>query len=165
MKITKIKTKYGEFGSPVSTELDAIVERMRSETIKSDAERIQNVALQSRLMMEQGAPRYMLRDADRLPYLLFSATFGKDGLDHPTTFTQLLLLTIPCPEGLRRISELKRLVAQVPYTLLAFAGVSGVTLKVLVRCEYSGGASLSSDSISADKLDAPRYLAFLKEAQ
>ena len=52
MKITKIKTKYGEFGSPVSTELDAIVERMRSETIKVDAERIQNVALHSRLMME-----------------------------------------------------------------------------------------------------------------
>ena len=167
MKITKIKTKYGEFGSPVSTELDAIVERMRSETIKVDAERIQNVALHSRLMMEKGAPRYMLKDADRLPYLLFSATFGKNGLEHPTSFTQLLLLTIPCPEGLRRISELKRLVAQVPYTLLAFAGVSGVTLKVLVRCEYSGGATpwKSGDSNHDDHLDAPRYLAFLKEAQ
>ena len=167
MKITKIKTRYGEFGSPVSTELDAIVERMRSETIKVDAERIQNVALHSRLMMEKGAPRYMLKDADRLPYLLFSATFGKNGFEHPTSFTQLLLLTIPCPEGLRRISELKRLVAQVPYTLLAFAGVSGVTLKVLVRCEYSGGATpwKSSDNNHDDHLDTTRYLAFLKEAQ
>ena len=167
MKITKIKTKYGEFGSPVSTGLDAIVERMRSETIKSDAERIRNIALQSRLMMEKGAPRYLLKDADRLPYLLFSATFGKNGLDHPTAFSQLLLLTIPCPEGLRRISELKRLVAQVPYTLLAFAGVSGVTLKVLVRCEYSGGATpwKSGDCNHGNQLDTPRYLAFLKEAQ
>ena len=167
MKITKIKTKYGEFGSPVSTGLDAIVERMRSETIKSDAERIRNIALQSRLMMEKGAPRYLLKDADRLPYLLFSATFGKNGLDHPTAFSQLLLLTIPCPEGLRRISELKRLVAQVPYTLLAFAGVSGVTLKVLVRCEYSGGATpwKSGDCNHSSQLDTPRYLAFLKEAQ
>ncbi|MBR0262985.1 MAG: hypothetical protein IJQ60_03790 [Prevotella sp.] len=167
MKITKIKTKYGEFGSPVSTGLDAIVERMRSETIKSDAERIRNIALQSRLMMEKGAPRYLLKDADRLPYLLFSATFGKNGLDHPTAFSQLLLLTIPCPEGLRRISELKRLVAQVPYTLLAFAGVSGVTLKVLVRCEYSGGATpwKAGDCNHNSQLDTPRYLAFLKEAQ
>jgi hypothetical protein len=41
---------------------------------------------------------------------------------------------------MRRISELTRLVSQVPYTLLAFAGVSGVTLKVVVRCEYSGDA-------------------------
>ena len=29
MKITKIKTRMGEFGAPVSTELEAIVERMR----------------------------------------------------------------------------------------------------------------------------------------
>ena len=167
MKITKIKTKYGEFGSPVSTELDAVVERMRSESIKADAERILNIALQSRLMMEKGAPRYLLKDADRLPYLLFSATFGKNGLDYPTAFTQLLLLTIPCPEGFRRISELKRLVAQVPYTILAFAGASGVTLKVLIRCEYSGGITpwKSSDITHGNQLDTPRYLAFLKEAQ
>jgi hypothetical protein len=87
MKITKIKTKYGEFGSPLTTGLEAIVERMRSETIKTDAERIRNVALQSRMMMENGAPRYLLKDADRLPYLLFSATCGKGGIDHPLTFT------------------------------------------------------------------------------
>ena len=167
MKITKIKTRYGEFGSPVSTELDVIVERMRSEDTKADAERIRSMALQSRLMMEEGAPRFLLKDTDRLPYLLFSATFGKNGLEQPTAFTQLLLLTIPCPEGTKRISELKRLVSQVPYTLLAFAGVSGVTLKVLVRCEYNGGVTpwVSGDNNRHIQLDASRYLAFLKEAQ
>ena len=172
MKITKIKTKYGEFGTPVSTELETIVERMRSEDTKADAERIRNVALQSRLMMQEGAPRYLLGDADRLPYLVFSATFGRDGLEHPNGFTQLLLLTIPCPEGTKRVGELRRLVSQVPYTLLAFAGVSGVTLKVVVRCEYSGGATpwkipvdASTRSKKKASLDTPRYLAFLKEAQ
>ena len=95
------------------------------------------VALHSRLAMQEGMPRYFLEENDRLPYLLFSATFGKGGFEHPNTFTQLLLLDIPCPEGIQRINELKRLVSQVPYTMLAFAGVSGVTLKVVVRCEYN----------------------------
>ena len=167
MKITKVKTRFGEFGSPVSTELDAIVERMRSEDTKADVERIRGVALHSRLMMEEGAPRFLLKDTDRLPYLMFSATFGKNGLEQPTAFTQLLLLTIPCPEGAKRIGELKHLVSQVPYTLLAFAGVSGVTLKVVVRCAYSGGATpwISGDNSRHAQLDASRYLTFLKEAQ
>ena len=167
MKITKIKTKLGEFGSPVSTELEAVLERMRSVDTKAVAERIRTVALQSRLSMEKGMPRYVLEDADRLPYLLFTATFGKGGYDHPSAFTQLLLLNIPCPEGIRRINEMKRLVSQVPYTFLAFAGSSGVTLKVVVRCEYSGGATpwRVGQKKRETQLDTLRYLAFMKDAQ
>ena len=151
MKITKIKTKAGEFGAPVSTELSAIVERMRSDATKEAAAQIANGALRSRLMMEQGGPRYFLMATDRLPYLLFGATFGKAGLDHPKTFTGLMLLNIPCPEGTRQVAEMKRRVQQIPFTMLAFAGVSGVTLKVLVRCSYEG-------------LDVSDYLAFMKDA-
>ena len=152
MKITKLKTDTGIFGAPVTTELSAIVERMRSEETKETAERIAKVALQSRLAMAQGQPHYHLADADKLPYLIFAATFGKKGLDQPKTFTGLLLLTMPCPQGRRQVEEMKRRVQQVPYTLLAFAGVSGVTLKVVVRCQYDG-------------TDADDYLAFLKDAQ
>ena len=167
MKITKIKTNVGEFGSPVSTELESVVERMRSEETKNAADKIRVMALQSRMMMQQGSPRYALTEADQLPYLLFSATFGRGGFDHPNKFTQLLLLNIPCPEGMRRVNELKRLVEQVPYTLLAFSGVSGVTLKVVVRCEYSGGATpwQQTDKKGAAELDTARYLTFLNEAQ
>ena len=167
MKITKLKTKYGEFGRPVSTGLDAVVERMRSDDTKIAADRIRGIALHMRLMEEKGMPRYIMEDADRLPYLLFTATFGKGGFDHPNAFTQLLLLNIPCPEGMLRINQMKKLVSQVPYTLLAFAGVSGVTLKVVVRCEYNGGATpwVSGQSKKAKQLDTTRYLAFLKEAQ
>ena len=107
MKITKIKTKAGTFGSPVSAELGAIVERMQSADIKVSADRIAAIALHSRLMMEQGAPRYFIEDTDRLPYLIFSSTFGKDGLSKPTRFTSLLLLNIPCPQGIRQIAEMK----------------------------------------------------------
>ena len=167
MKITKLKTQYGEFGSPVSTDLDTVIERMRSEETKAAADAIRKATLNMRLQKEKGMPRYYLQDADSLPYLLFSATFGKSGLDHPNAFTQLLLLDIPCPEGLRRVREMKKLVSQVPYTMLAFAGVSGVTLKVVVRCEYNGNATpwISGRGKKATTLDTPAYLTFLRDAQ
>lgn len=95
MKITKIKTRMGEFGAPVSTELEAIVERMRSEETKDAAEKIGRVALLSRLAMKEGMPHYFLTDTDRLPYLLFSATFGKGGFDHPNTLPSCCCLTFP----------------------------------------------------------------------
>jgi hypothetical protein len=42
--------------------------------------------------MQQGAPRYMLNDANRLPYLMFSATFGSRSLNKPAALTGLLML-------------------------------------------------------------------------
>ena len=156
MKITKIKTKVGELGSPVSEELSAIVERMRSGNNKEAAGRIANSARLSRLMEEKGSPHYYLTDKDRLPYLIFSATFGKDGIDHPKDFTNLLLLDINCEKGLPQVAMMRRRVAQVPYTLLAFAGVSGVTLKVVVRCQPPEGLA---------KDDKEGYLAYLTDAQ
>ena len=154
MKITKIKTKMGEFGAPVSVDLSAVVERMRSPEIKAEACKIAAVTLHSRLMAEQGSPRYYIIDNDRLPYLIFSATFGKEGLNKPTRFTSLLLLNIPCPKGLQQVAELKNRVRQIPYTMLAFAGVSGVTLKVVVRCKYD----------KPDSLNTPDYLSFMMDA-
>lgn len=77
MKITKVKTKRGEPGTPVTTELDTIVERMRADDTKEKAARIAATSLRSRIAMEQGAPRLRLGDCDRLPYLLFTATFSK----------------------------------------------------------------------------------------
>ena len=162
MKITKIKTSAGRLGTPVTTELEAVVERMRSLKTKEAADRIAAIALQSRIAIEKGAPRYLLKDADRLPYLVFSATFSRTDLDKPTSATGLVVLNMPCPQGHRQVEELKRRVSQIPYTLLAFAGVSGVTLKVVVRCDDSSVESTkSSGSRSPIKED---YLAFLKDA-
>ena len=152
MRITKVNTKLGQFGAPVSAELSAIVERMRSPKTKEAADRIATIALKSRLMMEQGMPRYQLKEADLLPYIIFTATFGRS-LQKPNTFTGLVLLNIPCPDGIGQVSEMRRRVSQIPYTMLAFAGVSGVTLKVIVKCEYK-----------SETLDTEDYTRFLKEA-
>ena len=149
MKITKIKTTAGRFGTPVTTELSAVVERMRSTAVKESAERLANVALRSRIAMEQGAPRYQLKDADRLPYLVFSTIFASRNLDRLSALTGLLLLDIPCPEGNRQVSEMRRRVSQIPYTVLAFAGVSGVTLKAVVRCDcQSVKTNVAGDAIA-----------------
>ena len=162
-KITKNKTRGGELGAPVTTDLDAVVERMRTDDTWEAAKRVAAVALASRLAEAQGAPRYYIKDADRLPYLVFSATFGKSGFDQPISFSQLLLLNIPCPDGARQVAEMKARVAQLPFTLLAFAGVSGVTLKVVVRCQYKDDAK-PWESEGKNVLDADSYLTFLKEA-
>ena len=154
MKITKIKTTLGQFGSPITSDLSDIVERMRSPKTKEVADRIAAIALQSRLAMQQGAPRYMLNDANRLPYLMFSATFGSRSLNKPAALTGLLMLNIPCPQGTQQISELRRRVSQIPYTVLAFAGVSGITLKVVVRCDCPNPAPA----------DVNEYLSYLRDA-
>jgi hypothetical protein len=154
MKITKVNTTAGQFKLPVSTELNSVIERMREPRTKEVADRIARTAMQSRLMIEQGMPRYFIRDTDLLPYLIFSATFGKAGFDKPLSFTGLVLLNIPCPQGIQQVSDMRERVRQIPYTMLAFAGVSGVTLKVVVRCEYS-----------SEDLDIQKYTTFLKEAK
>ena len=46
MKITRIKTRTGEFGVPVSVELSTVVEQMSSEHNKEAADRIATAALQ-----------------------------------------------------------------------------------------------------------------------
>ena len=125
----------GEFGTPLSVEMSTIVERMRSPKTKEVTDRVATAALQARIAQQQGGPRYILSDADRLPYLVFSTIFASRNLDRLSALTGLLLLDIPCPEGNRQVSEMRRRVSQIPYTVLAFAGVSGVTLKAVVRCD------------------------------
>ena len=162
MKITKVTTDAGEFGTPVSTELSAVVERMQSEKNKETAARIAADTLGMRLMMDQGSPGYVLPSIDLLPYLIFSATFGRGGFDNPISFSGLVLLNIPCPEGLLQVDEMRKRVGQIPYTLLAFAGVSGVTLKVVVRCDYHAGGD--GKPLASEDHAVQAYAAFLQDA-
>ena len=112
MKITKVKTMMGEAQSLTAVEMEKIVERMRSETTKKMAEVIREEALLGRMQMNQGGARYYLEHSDRLPYLIFGATFGKNGFDEAKDVNPLLLLTLDCPEGLSQVESLKRLVAR-----------------------------------------------------
>ena len=157
MKITKIKTKYGEFKSPVSTELEHVVEHLCSADTKKKVDVIMRTAIEQRLTFGEDGPHYYIEEADRLPYLIFSTTYGRGGLDQPREFTGLLLLNIACRDGHQQVMEMRRKVSQIPYTLLAFAGSSGVTLKVVVKVREKK-ANKGNES-------AASYLAFLKDAR
>ena len=156
MKITRIMTKLGELQKPVSVELEEVVERMRSGRNKEAAQRIASTTLTSRLMMAQGSARYLVRDCDLLPYLMFSATFSQGDLERPNGWTHLVLLTISCPDGQQQVIEMLGQVKAVPFTMMAFAGVSGVTVKVVARCAYSDGYQPRTED---------EQLSFLKDAQ
>ena len=132
--ISKVKTSDGRYGTPVTTTLSAVYEKLRSG---DNEERVKKIARNVTVAVINGSDTGV--GADTLPYLLFGATFGKGGLDDVRTKTGLVLLSIACPEGLGRIEALKSHVAQLPYTLLAFTGCSQKTLKVVVACRYGDG--------------------------
>ena len=157
MKVTRIRTWQGELQTPATVEMGEVIGRMRSETTKAMADAVARSAMTSRLAMSEGLPRYELTGLDRLPYLVFGVTFKHGHIDELHTPTYLLLLTVSCPGGHRQVMELKRQVQQVPYTLLAFVGVSGVTLKVVVNVAPVGQAP--KDYLDYLK-DARQYLDF-----
>ena len=111
MKITKVKEKNGTMQKPVSTELSAVVEQMRSKKTLDMREK---------------------------PRLLFSATFGRGGFDEVRSMTGLLLMTAVAGTE-QQAREWQRAVMQVPYTLLAFRNVFSKELNVVVRVAFADG--------------------------
>ena len=139
MKITKMKTKNGELGSPVTIELDAIVERMRSESTREAVREIASEAHSRLLDPKNNQLLGALGASDRLPRIVFSATFGKGGFDDLRSMTGLLLMDVSCPKGMEEVEAVRKRVSAVPYTVLAFAGSSRRTLKVVMRVAYADG--------------------------
>ena len=137
IQISKVRTVGGVFQKPVTTDIQAVVDKLRSGDNEERAMRIARHAVSA--AMDGRKREGTLIGVDALPYLLFSAVFGKGGVEDVRAFTGLVLLSVPCPGGLGEIRALKGRVAQLPYTLLAFAGSSGRTLKVVVACEYGDG--------------------------
>ena len=135
--ITKVKTTNGTFGTPVTTNLSAVFMKLRNGSNAAKVRDIAETASYATLndMKREGH----LSCTNALPYLFFSAVFGKEGLHDVRHRTGLVLLSIDCPEGLSQIRLLKERVAQLPYTLMAFTGSSQKTLKVVVRCQYGDG--------------------------
>ncbi len=135
--ISKVKTVKGAFQKPVTTDLQAVAGKLCSG---DNEERVRRIAQRAMSATLDGQKREgTLIGVDELPYLLFSATFGKGGVDDVRSFTGLVVLSVPCPAGIVEINALKARVAQLPYTLMAFTGSSGKTLKIVVGCEYGDG--------------------------
>ena len=156
MKITKVKTIDGILGMPVTTEMDAIVERMRSDTTRDAVQDIVRQTNYRRLDPKNNHLLGALDATDKLPRLIFSGTFGRSGFEDLRTMTGLLLMDVACPEGMEQVNKVRQRVAAVPYTVLAFAGSSRRTLKVVMRVGFADGY---------EPQDADEYLTLLRQAQ
>lgn len=139
-RITKIKTDDGQFGSPVSVSLEETVERMRSETHQQKVEDIaQAVTFALIQQQEKGHADLGVAVRNDLPYLIFSATFGRQGLQELRQPTGLVLLSADYGLDVQRMQAVRELANQLPQTVLTFRSVSRRSLKIVVRCKPKEG--------------------------
>ena len=77
-KITKIKTKDGQMGMPINVKLDGIVSRMMSNSMIKQVENVaSNITWALLEQQKLGNERVSINGIDDLPFLIFSATFGR----------------------------------------------------------------------------------------
>ena len=156
-RITKIKTKDDRFGTPISCSLDEIVRRMQSDTHAPLVEEISGHITHALLEQQQrGWGRFGIRRMNDLPYLIFSGTFGRQGLQDFRQPSGLMLLTVGYGVDIKKMQQIRQSVIQLPQTVLVFRSVSRRSLKIVVRCQPKEG-SLPED--------ADGYELFLKDAQ
>jgi predicted P-loop ATPase len=138
--ITKIKVKDNSFGTPVSTSLDEIVERMLSDKNAQAVEDIAKFVTYSLIQkQDKGRESYGIKGMSDLPYLIFSATFGRQGLQEFRQPTGLVLLSVDYGLDVQRMQAIRDLAVQLPQTVLVFRSVSRRSLKIVVHCKPKEG--------------------------
>jgi len=139
-RITKIKVKDNSVGTPVSVSLDEIVERMKSEKNAQAVEDIARLITFSLIQkQEKGWNTYSVRGMDDLPYLIFSATFGRLGIQEFRQPTGLVLLSVDYGMDIQKMQAIREQAIQLPQTVLVFRSVSRRSLKIVVRCKPKEG--------------------------
>lgn len=139
-RITKIKVKDNSFGKPVSTSLDEIVERMQSNKNAQAVEDIAKLVTYSLIeKQEKGWESYSIQGMENLPYLIFSATFGRQSLQEFRQPTGLVLLSVDYGHDIQRMNDIRTQAIQMPQTVLVFRSVSRRSLKIIVLCKPKEG--------------------------
>ena len=156
--VTKVRTRHGRWGTPVGMTMEELATVIGGQRWQTEVERIATEARQARNddTAEGSSRRQLLKNRDRLPYVIFSALFSRKGLCELKTPTGLMLLSIDLGADSQKAAMLRHAVEQLPQTTMAFTGASRRTLKVVVRCMPANGP-LPTDSTA--------YLRFLNMAQ
>lgn len=156
-RITKIRTKDGQMGTPVSTTLDEIVSRMQSDKYTREVDQVAKRVTYALIdQQEKGWNTYHIEGIDELPYLIFSSTFSRQGLQDFRQPTGLVLLSVDYGMDLQRMKAIRDMAIQLPQTVLVFRSVSRRRLKIVVRCQPKDGQMPET---------AVDYEAFLSDAQ
>ena len=107
-RITKIKTKDHQFGTPVSISLDEVVKRMASDKHAQAVEDIAHGVTRSLILKkEKGWEGFGIKGMDDLPCLIFSATFGRQGLQEYRQPTGLVLLSADYGLDMHRMQAIR----------------------------------------------------------
>ena len=156
-RITKIRTKDGQMGTPVGTTLDEIVTRMQSDKYTREVDQVAKRVTYALIdQQEKGWKTYHIEGIDELPYLIFSSTFSRQGLQDFRQPTGLVLLSVDYGMDLQRMKAIRDMAIQLPQTVLVFRSVSRRRLKIVVRCQPKDGQMPET---------AVDYEAFLSDAQ
>lgn len=153
-KITKIKTKGGQWGMPIAITLEELADDIRSTRRLYQATRFYRQLQKARMEADGGDTRP--KSGDTLPYLIFSSLFRRKGTGYFQQSTGLIMLTINTGGDRQKIAVLRHLAEQLPQTVMVFTGVSRLTLKVVVSCRPAMGLLPQDDT---------EQLAFLERAQ
>ncbi len=157
--VTRIKTRHGRWGRPLPMPLEELATVIADSERQPLVERLARKLSEARVTLNgEGLPSeaHLSAPRNQLPYLIFASRFAYQGVHHWQQPTGLMLVSIPLDGDPHRTALLRHSVEQLPQTLMAFAGVSRRTLKVVVRCQPANGP-LPADSTA--------YLRFLCLAQ
>ncbi len=154
--VTKIKTNNGAWGTPVAITVSELARRMKS---LRERETVEQIALRAADARTAGRTNTALKGTDRLPYLLWHATFGRGGLHEFRALTGLLLLSIPLDGDANRTRQIRLAATQQPYTVMVFKGTSRRTLKVVVNCQPTVGQLPTTEADALTFLEAAQQQA------
>ncbi len=150
MKVTKLRS-FGKVRTQSIVALAELVESMKTET------KSRPVSL-ARGMMRDTNPSLWDDYVYKLPLIHTGGTFRRvdDNSLELLTYSGLQLLEVNHLPGAAEVRKVKQLAAELPQTLLAVTGVSGRSVKILVRFAYPD-ESLPTDRASIDLFHAHAY--------
>ena len=126
----------------------------------NNAQQVENVSrfITHSLLEQQelGWERSSVKGLDDLPYLIFSSTFARQGVQAFREPTGLLLLSVDYDLDVLRMQQIRQSAIQLPQTVLVFRSVSHRSLKIVVNCRPKGGELPS---------EATAFVQFLENAQ
>ena len=154
-RITKIRIKDKSIGTPVNTLLDGIVERMRSSAKIKEVNGIAERVTWSLATEEEDDFKGRIKELDEMPYLVFSAVYGRKGLSDFRQPTGLMLLSVDYGTDGQRMHTVMQAVSQMQETLLAYTQRHACETGRRTRCAHFRAQQQTRHSHSGWRKDYP----------
>ncbi len=150
IKVTKLRS-FGKVHTQSVVKLSELVESMKTETKSRPVST-------ARDLMRYESPEFRPGFVAKIPLIQTGGTFRRvdDSRQELLDYSGLQLLEVNHLANLAEVRKVKQLAAELPQTLLAVAGVSNRSVKILVRFTYPDGA-LPADKSAIEIFHAHAY--------